>query len=526
MKYQFFIFLIFFVLYVHSFNFFHNQAGVDIAGKLSFGGFSQIMSLYIGAPPQPIQCLVHGGDPFIVVNFDPSADGWNSATYFDEVLQVTMMYFTIGSFTGHLPVIYNYNYVYSFNNSAISCIFGLGRSNPIYWSSPTLHWGSTKIFFNEMSDSVNTIQCERFDDAMCTFNAAYKINGTVIGYAPTTLSNNVPYSLFPIDLFNILLLEFYASNYWNTVTICNETCFDIPSSSYILQLHNYIQKTIFPTNVNHSTLGVTIFRNLDVSVDSRKATITWKERSFALINSFGVFIIWSLFLGVFGFLVMTPSIRHIRIPKSYKMYSGVRTLTEMLVLIVPFFIFLIPDYYDNFVIEFGWFHYMFMSYLGIICTLGFVSMVFNQMFSSLTVMHYYLPIINSVFIVLLLSLFDFIEGSPTIIQTLYSFIISNYMFAISFSMCFSIEKRTWVYLPIGAFFFLMATGWSVFSSAYFVIPLLQQYIMIQSKYLYAFWPIKVLISMAFAKFHLGAAMSKNQIFLVRNASLKKRVKND
>ena len=519
--------ILFFILILstNTYNFFHNEAGATISGKLSYGGFSQILQVYMGTPPQPYQCIVHGGDSYIVVNFDPTLDGWFSSTFIDEVLQVPMIYFTIGSFKGSLPVIYNPSYVYSFNNSAVSCVFGLGRANPLYWRSPEIHLTPTSLRFNEKSNSDMIIKCNRFDTALCTFDAVYKLNDTIIGYAPTQLSNTVPYSVLPVDIFNTVLLLDYAENYWNTITICNGGCIDIPSESYILQLHNYIQKTIFSTTVNQSTIGVTVLRNLDVSVDSKNSQIAIKERSFTLINSYGVYLIWIFFVGVYGFLILAPSVRFVRIPKYVEMYRGVRGMLEIAVLIIPFLIFTIPDYYDNFVLEFEWFHYMFMSYIGVVSILGFISLVLNEIMSFFTISHYYLPIISCLNIILLLSLFDFQEGNPTIIQAFYSFIIGNYLFTVAYSFLFITSFRQIAYLAFGIFFLAMAFGWSIFASTYFIIPSIQNIIVIKLNYLYFFWPVISMLCAILGMYHYGALLSKIQIWEVQYRKKHGHIKN-
>jgi len=195
------------------------------------------------------------------------------------------------------------------------------------------------------------------------------------------------------------------------------------------------------------------------------------------------------------------------------------------VLVVPIFIFAIPDYYNNFVLEFEWFHYMFMSYIGIVSLLGFVSIVLNEVMVGFTTTHYYLPIISCVNIILLLSLFDFQEGSPSIIQSFYSFIIGNYLFAIAASLLDTVSVKQVLYIPAGLFFGAMAIGWSMFASTYFIIPTIQKLIMLNIKYLYVLWPIIALVSALLGVYHCGALMCQLQIWAIRAKFLALKIKN-
>lgn len=489
-----------------SFNFFHNAAGGDINGQLSLNGFSQIMQVYTGSPPIPRQCLIHGADSKIYINYEPTINGWNNAAFYDVVLGTWMEYFNIGAFGGHLPVIYDYNYVYAFNSPGISCIIGLGRANPIYLISPHLHLTPTDIFFDESSSSTDLITCERYDTAMCSFLSNIQINGSIIGYSPVQLSSLTPYTSLPTDIFNQLVLPYYTENYWNDFSICNDSCIEIPRTTYIIQKHSYIQKTIVPIAANLTLIGTTGLRVLDISVNALNNTIAIKSRAFAITNSFMIFIFWFLVTLALLFLMLSPVTHRSSIPHYYKMFPTVRMLVEILISFTPFFVYFVPEYFGNFVLEFGWFTYFFLSYQSAVSVLGIISIFASDTLPFIRPIHCFFPIISCVYFNLLLSLYNFVEGNPSIIHFIYSLISNNFFFAVAWCFLFNtVHGNQAIMVILGLVFLVLATGWTMFSSTYFMIPTIQKVLETNISTMYIQWPIIVLVCAAIGMFHANAS---------------------
>lgn len=501
------IWIIFTLLCVTSaFDFFHQQAGGDINGQLSLNGFSQIMQVYTGSPPVPRSCLIHAADSRIVINYEPTINGWNTAAYYDTILNTWMEYFAIGAFTGQLPVIYDYNYVYAFNSPGISCIIGLGRANPIYFTSPRLHLTPTDIFFNEASDSANVITCENYDTAMCSFLSTIQVNGSVIGYSPVQLGNIYPYTALPTDIYNTLAIPYYTDGYWNDFSICNDSCIEIPRSTYIIKKHSYVQKTVLPTVLNLTAIGTTSFRTLDISINALNSSITIKQRAFALTNSFMIFIFWFILSLALLFLMLSPTAVSAKTLHYDKMFPTVRLLVELLVLITPSFVYLVPEYYNNFVLEFEWFSYFFLAFQIGVSVLGVISIFTSDVFEFMRPIHCFFPVISCVFFNLLLSLYNFVEGNPSIIHFIYALISNNFFFAVSFCFIFNTSRtHRSLMLLLGLAFLVVAAAWTMFSCTYFIIPTIQKVMETSIDTMYVQWPIITLFCARVGMFHAKAA---------------------
>ncbi len=516
------LFLLF--LSAGAFNFFHQEAGGDINGQLSLNGFSQIMQIYTGSPPVPRQCLIHGADSKIYVNYEPTINGWNTAAFFDPILGTWMEYFAIGAFTGHLPVIYDYSYVYAFNSPAISCVIGLGRANPIYFVSPHLHLTPTDIFFNEQSSSTNLITCERYDTALCSFLASIQVNGTVIGYSPAQLTHIFPYTALPTDIFNTLVIPYYTQNYWNDFSICNDSCIEIPRSTYLLKKHSYVQKTVLPIAANVTLIGTTGLRVLDISINALNNTIAIKSRAFAITNSFMIFIFWFMTTLAMLFLMLSPVTHHSSIPHYYKMFPTVRMLVELLILFTPSFVYFVPEYYNNFVIEFGWFAYFFLAYQIGVSAIGIASIFASEAFPFIRPIHCFFPIISCVYFNLLLSLYNFVEGNPSIVHFIYSLISNNFFFAVAFCFLFNTSRlHRGVMILLGLVFLVLATGWTLFSSTYFMIPTIQKVLQTSIATMYVQWPIITLFCALIGMFHANASNVRHYMLLVEKRERKHKI---
>lgn len=507
-----------------AFNFFHQEAGADINAQLSLNGFSQLLQVYTGSPPVPRQCLIHGADSKVYINYEPTMNGWNSAAYYDDILHSWTEFFSIGTFDGSLPVIYDYNYVYAFGISSISCVIGLGRANPIYFISPHLHLTPTDIFFNEQSNSDSLITCELFDNAICSFQSSIVVNDSVIGYSPVQISNIYPYTALPQDIFNQLVLQYYTENYWNTFSICNESCIEIPQASYLIKKHTYVQKTILPITANITFIGTTSFRNLDLSINVINGTIAVKQRSFAITNSFGIFIVWIIMSLVMLFLILSPMVDKTSMPHYYKMFPAVRTLIELLTLLSTSFVFFIPEYYNNFLLEFEWFAYFFMSYQIFISVVGLITLFSSETLPFTRPIHYFFPIIASIYFNLLLSLYDFVEGNPAIIHLIYSFMSNNYFFAVSYCFMFNISGSNRVFmLAVGLVLFVLAAGWTMFSSTYFIIPAIQKILETEVTTMYIMWSIIVLLCACVGILHAWAAINRHHMNRVDKRVKKQKI---
>lgn len=486
------IVVIFFFKVLNGFfldRFYNDGFSIKINNKLNEGGFSNVISVYTSEPLKERSCIIHYANSDVYVNYDVKMGGRNTASLIHTALG-TMETFQIGDFEGALVVKKDEDYIESFGVDDVSCIIGLGSGNVIFKDFRI----TPRVIYDHESNDGTAIQCNILTDELCSFNVDISYNDTIIASGvKIVFTSTFPYTLIPQDIFNSIYLDQQLSQgkQWMNINFCTSadptTCFYISKDNVVFNIHETSTNTIGSYNGTDILIGTSALQSWDIAYSNytvkikQRAVIISVSSSFQMMNIFTSFVI--------SYILLTRPVTKFKTPNVRNLFDTVKMILQGIYLIVPNFIFLYQQFYDNLILETGNYAYFLISYqLFITCT-GLLAFMFSSIYECFHYAFIFIPIISIYNLIFYFSIFDFTEGNSTwnqiiifqiITVNLYTFTLFNFFQRYS-------KPKPICQIVIVVVFALLATFFNVWSGTLILIPSLQRLLRLFNWYIIVFY---------------------------------------